>query len=175
MDVATAIVAWLQPVWNLLILIGMLIGLALVGIGLSGVHRGIHEGNGQNIHKKLGWITVLFGIILINTPTALNSLSLTIFNSATQSAIAYSGAAAGQYAVIVHAALGIVSLVGLYGVISGLLILKPAANGGRAEDFWHGIRRLVGGTLAVNIVPALHVLGASLGGTMQALVTKLVG
>lgn len=169
MEVATAIVGWLQPVWNLMILIGMLIGLALSGYGLYAIaNNSLEQGRG----KRGGWLLLLLGVILLNTSSALNTLSLSIFNQSTQSAIGYTPAGGGQYAIIVEAALGIVSLVGLYGVISGLLLLKPE---GRSEDFWHGIRRLVGGTLAVNIVPALHVLGASLGGTMQSVITKLVG
>ena len=170
MDVAAAIVSWLQPVWNLMILVGVLIGFALSGLSLQKIAAGTMEQRPFDV--RLGWIGLLFGVILVNISGALDALSLSIFNQSTQSAIAYSGTAGGQYAVVVHAALGIVSLVGLYGVVSGLLLLKP---NGRSDDFWHGIRRLVGGTLAVNIVPALHILGASLGGTIQALVTKLVG
>lgn len=173
MDVATAIVGWLQPVWNLMILVGMLIGFTLASASLYKIANGSIEQQAKEV--RIGWIGLLFGVILTNVSSLLNSLSLSIFNQSTQSAIGYSGTGGGQYAVIVHAALGIVSLVGLYGVVSGLLMLKPSASGGRSEDFWHGIRRLIGGTLAVNIVPALHVLGASLGGTMQSVITKLVG
>lgn len=170
MEVATAIVGWLQPVWNLMILIGILIGVALSGLGLYKIASASFEQHAA--HKRLGWMSLLFGVILVNTSGALNTLSLSIFNQSTQSAIGYTPSGGGQYAIIVQAALGIVSLVGLYGVVSGLLKLK---GGGQQDEFWHGVRRLVGGTLAVNIVPALHVLGASLGGTMQSVITKLIG
>ena len=64
---------------------------------------------------------------------------------------------------------GDVTLEGRFAILEKL---DPARHG---HAFWEGVRRLVGGTLAVNIVPALHVLGASLGGTMQSVITKLIG
>ena len=103
----------------------------------------------------------------------LDVLSQSVFNQATQNGISYSGSGGGQYAEIVHAAFSIISIVGLYGIISGLYMLKPSEQ--PSHEFWHGIRRVVGGTLAVNIVPALTFLGGSLGGTMQSVITKLIG
>ena len=170
MDVATAILSWVQPVWNFMILATILIGFAFAGYGLKKFHQGLTEGNGPKTHEKQGFFTFVVGLFLINIKAVLDDLSMTIFNQTTQTGIAYSGGGGGQYAEIVHAAFSIISLVGLYGIISGLLILRS-----EKEELWHGLRRLAGGTLAVNIVPALTFLGGSLGGTMQAVITKLIG
>lgn len=172
-ETAQAIISWLQPVWTFMQLLGVLIGFVTAAFGLLTAFRGAAEtGQMHNPKSRIGWVGVVIGTFLANLPAALDTLSLTIFNQTTQSAIAYGGTGGGQYAEIEHAVLGIVSLVGLYGIITGFLLLRNAHE--NRDHFWHGIRRLIGGTLAVNIVPALTVLGASLGTTMQSVITRII-
>ncbi|NNM65719.1 MAG: hypothetical protein HKL99_14145 [Burkholderiales bacterium] len=169
MDIAQAILGWLQPVWTLMQMLGVLIGFIMTGSSLLAIVRAQVERSKSNI----AWVGVIVGILLGNLPAALNTLSYTIFNRGTQSAIAYAGGGGGQYAQLEAAVLGVISLVGLYGVIKGFLLLRAAHES--RDHFWHGIKHLIGGTLAVNIVPMLQIGGASLGSTMQSVVTKIIG
>lgn len=173
-NTAAAIISWLQPVWGFMELFAVFLGLVLCGIGLWGYVKS-KESHDKGA-SRAGIANFIAGLILLNLPGVLNILSMSIFNSQTQSAIGYSGGGGNaQYALMQQAIFGVISLVGIYGVVSGILMLRHG-SGANADPhaFWHAMRRIIGGTLAVNIVPTLTVLGASLGTTTQSVISRII-
>ena len=79
----------------------------------------------------------------------------------------------GPYADMVRLALVIVMLVGFYQIAKGLVLLKRSAEGG--DCFWRAVTHIAGGTLCVNIRQFMLVLGASAGGVLRDVVTRLLG
>ena len=173
MSMAAAIVSWLSPFWTLITTLALLIGFTTVGLSLMAVASGAAEGSHGAQKVRAGWGGVVIGFLLVNFPGLLSSLSMTVFNASTQTAIAYTPPGNSQYADIVHAVLGVMSLLGAYGIIKGLLQLRHAHE--HRDLFWSGIRHLIAGIFMVNVVPFLHLLGVSFGSTLQSVVTNLIG
>ena len=107
------------------------------------------------------------GSLLLSFRAVTDMLTESLFNASAPEGLA------GPYADMVRLALVIVMLVGFYQIAKGLVLLKRSAEGG--DCFWRAVTHIAGGTLCVNIRQFMLVLGASAGGVLRDVVTRLLG
>ena len=163
------ILASVQPWWHVLHLLAILLGLALV---VSSLIRFASAGRSRQGGMGASVMMLISGILLVNFAGFMDSISYSMFaRASTHSLIAYTGSIGHVSGPMVRLALNIVQLVGLYGVIKGVLLLSRA--GSDAKALGPAFTHIIGGTIAVNIVVFLGVLGSTVGGGMQTTITKL--
>ena len=114
------------------------------------------------------------GAMLVNAGTWMDGVSQTFLQTASYHALAYSAASGPGASAFVAFAVDTVQLAGFVGVIRGLYGLRletrgNGAPGGRATS----LGQIVFGTLAVNIVPTLHLAGNTIGGPLQSFINRV--
>ena len=113
------------------------------------------------------------GALLLSFRAVTDMLTESLFNASAPEGLATVETGPGPYADMVRLALVIVMLVGFYQIAKGLVLLKRSAEGG--DCFWRAVTHIAGGTLCVNIRQFMLVLGASAGGVLRDVVTRLLG
>ena len=113
------------------------------------------------------------GSLLLSFRAVTDMLTESLFNASAPEGLATVETGPGPYADMVRLALVIVMLVGFYQIAKGLVLLKRSAEGG--DCFWRAVTHIAGGTLCVNIRQFMLVLGASAGGVLRDVVTRLLG
>lgn len=113
------------------------------------------------------------GSLLLSFRSVTDMLTESLFNASAPEGLATVETGPGPYADMVRLALVIVMLVGFYQIAKGLVLLKRSAEGG--DCFWRAVTHIAGGTLCVNIRQFMLVLGASAGGVLRDVVTRLLG
>jgi hypothetical protein len=132
-----------------------------------------HHSHQQGGGKKI-FIGCVAGVMLFNIMSLLDMLSLSLFAKASETGLSYDPPnAADPSGLYVKFAIYVVMLVGLAGVIHGCVLLKRSAEDGRQTG--PALTHLVGGTMAVNIVSFLHMLGDSMGTSVSSVVNAMVG
>jgi uncharacterized membrane protein len=165
-DILANLIPHLESWWTVLTVIVSLIGLALLVIGLLGLSKVQAEG------KKKAFLTLLAGVLLLNSPEFMDVLAQSLFSHDSAEVLSYrppTGAAAG----LIRLAVLVVGLVGLIGVARGIYLLKlaPGEGGGVPRALVH----IIGGILCVNLVEFLRLLAASLGGEVESIVSAILG
>lgn len=153
----------LLPWWNVIVEFGQLIGFAfIIGSLILLIKRG--QG-GSRASLGLSVSMVIAGIMLFQLTSSLNTLSMTVFQTASVqgNVLAYTGggtssATAMSIAIRAFAVL-VAQLVGLIGFIKGLTLLSK--TGEDMSLMGPATTRIVGGFLAINVIPALVGLAAS--------------
>lgn len=154
--------------WPLLMTIAALAGFTLAGIGVWKVMAAKQQREGV----KIGVVTILIGALLVSLQSILNSVTLSTFGQDSRSTLDYS-AGGDPFGIFVTVGVKIVILVGLYGALKGMLLLR--ASGEDPRQFWRGVTHLGGGVAAINIDLLAHALGQSLGGGLDSVITRIMG
>lgn len=163
------IIEQLQKWWNPSIYLCFICGLFFVVLGLS--HFALAQGNmgHGSRNKRRALAEIIIGIMMINFPAVLETLSQSILvrNTITDLSFAPPDGPAKLY---IQFSLYVINLVGVYGVWKGLLQF-----GQHEPLIGKGFTYLIGGSMAVNFVELLRALGNTFGGIIQDTVTAIVG
>ena len=165
----TNVVAALAPWWDTLIMMSYLVGLFLVVLSLFDLVKEGREGGGLKT-AALGFFS---GVFLLSLPAFMNMTAQTLFGTDAPSSLSYSSPAGSTYAAAVNLAVTVVMLVGVFGYIKSFILFRESAKDG--SKFVLGIWHIIGATLAVNIVEFLKIIGVTVGGSMQTIISNVVG
>lgn len=160
----------LRAWWPAIEVIAAMMGFFMIITGIGSI---ISQGR-QGMKFKAPIASIIGGVLLLNVISLLDVLASSVF--ATGSATGLTYAAPGgtdPTAIYITFAVYIVMLVGLCGIIQGGRLLKSSADDGR--QLGPAITHLIGGTLGVNVIQFLHLLGASMGTSVDSAITKLIG
>lgn len=163
----TVIGDWWQPLQDIVILSGIV----LVAIGLFSARKAGKQGTSV----KLAVFEVIAGILLASIPAWMDTLSQTAFQQNGPSAITTASASSstGDYHIIVTFGFDVLMLVGLYGIVTGILLLRDSAED--RSKFRPFLTHTIGGIVALNMETFLITIGNTVGGTFQAMITHVIG
>ena len=161
--------AALSPWWDTLMILSYLIGFILVVIALFDIVKEGREGGGI----KVATIGFFSGVFLLSLPALMNVFAQTVFSTNAPSSLSYASPAGSGYADVVNLAVTVVMLVGLFGYIKSFFLFRESARDG--SKFVLGIWHVIGATLAVNIVQLLNVIGVTVGGSLQSMISNVIG
>jgi hypothetical protein len=102
----------------------------------------------------------------------MDSLSMTVFNQSSEQSLSYSPPSHPGSIYLQFAVYGIMT-VGVIGIARGISLMRDTPN--QAMNLSRGIIHLFGGILAVNIIPFLRGIGATVGGDVQSYITTIIG
>lgn len=157
----------LQQWWKPIILLAYLIGLAFAVLSLT------QAVNQRHRHGRSGAaLTFLAAVLLLNLPSLMDSLSMTIFNQSSEQTLSYSPPSSPGSVYIQFAVYAIMT-VGVIGIIRGVCLLRDSA--GQPGNFSRGIVHMVGGIIAVNLITFLRGIGATIGGDVQSYISTILG
>lgn len=160
----------LQHFYPLIRTTGILCGLAMTGFALLYLYRS--AGSGRSALPGLACLVT--GAMLASFSSVLDALSMTVFQqSAPEDMATVQAGTLGGLENMVVLAVTIVMTVGAYQVLKGLILLKQSADG--AHTFWPAVTHMAGGILCLNIRPFMQALGTTFGGSVQDVVTALLG
>ena len=161
------VIPHLQQWWSVIITLAYLVGLAFTLVAavqaISQKHR---------FNRATAFWSFWAAVLLLNLPTLMDSLSMTVFNQSSEQSLSYSPPSHPGSIYLQFAVYGIMT-VGAIGIARGICLLRDTPN--QAMNMGRGIVHLFGGILAVNIIPFLRGIGATVGGDVQSYVTKLLG
>jgi hypothetical protein len=161
------VIPHLQQWWPVIITLAYLVGVAFTVVAAV---QAISQK--QRFNRSTAAWTFLAAVLLLNFPTLMDSLSMTVFNQGSEQALSYSPPSNPGSVYIQFAAYGIMT-VGAIGIARGICLLRDTPN--QAMNMSRGIVHLFGGILAVNIIPFLRGVGATVGGDVQTYVAKIIG
>lgn len=170
LEACASVAASLQHFYPLIKAASVLSGLTVTGFSLLWLYRSAEE------HRRVlpGLAGLVVGAMLTSFTGVLDALTMTIFQeSAPEDLATVQAASAGGLENMVVLALTIVMVVGLYQVLKGLIMLKQSAEG--AHTFWSAATHITGGILCLNIRSFMLALGATLGGSVEEVVSALLG
>ena len=171
MNVFSQMVAEYASLFSMLTMAAGALGIGLGGYGL----RNMALAKLRREPGVAGLWPFATGAMLVNAGTWMDGVSQTFLQTASYHALAYSGASGLGASAFVAFAVDTVQLAGFVGVIRGLYGLRletrgSGAPGGRTTS----LGQIVFGTLAVNIVPTLHLAGNTIGGPLQSFINRVV-
>ncbi len=161
------VIPHLQQWWPVIVLLSYLIGL---GFGVVSLVQAISQK--QRFNRSVAVWTFWVAVLLLNLPSLMDSLSMTVFNQTSEQSLSYSPPASPG-AVYIQFAVYAIQTVGLIGIMRGLCLLRDTPN--QSMNFSRGIVHLFGGIIAVNLVNFLRGIGATVGGDVQTYVAKIIG
>ena len=170
MNVFSQMVAEYASLFSMLTMAAGTLGIGLGGYGL----RSMALSKLRREPGVAGLWPFASGAMLVNAGTWMDGVSQTFLQTASYHALAYSAASGPGASAFVAFAVDTVQLAGFVGVIRGLYGLRletrgNGAPGGRATS----LGQIVFGTLAVNIVPTLHLAGNTIGGPLQSFINRV--
>ncbi len=161
MNYLNNIINSLTPWWTTVTILAYLIGISLFVVSAHSALNNAREKTSNN------YIWLFFASVLcLNLPAFLNSISVTIFNNGSVNNILAYTSNVKNGAGYITFAIRAVMIIGLVGVIYGINLLRDTAQ--RAKDIPKAMSHLIGGTLAVNIVQFLQMIGATAGGDVKS-------
>jgi hypothetical protein len=161
------VIPHLQQWWPVLIRLAYLTGLAFVIVSLV---QGVSQKHRFNRSTAV-W-TFWASVLLLNLPTLMDSLSMTVFNQSSEQTLSYSPPSSPG-SVYIQFAVYAIATVGVIGIARGICLLRDTPN--QALNLSRGIVHLFGGIIAVNLVTFLRGIGATVGGDVQTYVAKIIG
>ena len=161
------VIPHLQQWWPVLITLSYLVGVAFVIV--SGVQAISQK---QRFNRSTAVWTFWAAVLLLNLPTLMDSLSMTVFNQSSEQALSYTPPSSPGSVYIQFAVYGIAT-VGVIGIARGICLLRDTPN--QAMNLSRGIVHLFGGIIAVNLVTFLRGIGATIGGDVQSYIAKIIG
>ena len=161
------VIPHLQQWWPVIVLLSYLIGL---GFGVVSLVQAVSQK--QRFNRSIAVWTFWVAVLLLNLPSLMDSLSMTVFNQTSEQSLSYSPPASPG-AVYIQFAVYAIQTVGLIGIMRGLCLLRDTPN--QSMNFSRGIVHLFGGIIAVNLVNFLRGIGATVGGDVQTYVAKIIG
>ena len=161
------VIPHLQLWWPVIVLLSYLIGL---GFGVVSLVQAVSQK--QRFNRSVAVWTFWVAVLLLNLPSLMDSLSMTVFNQTSEQSLSYSPPSSPG-AVYIQFAVYAIQTVGLIGIMRGLCLLRDTPN--QSMNFSRGIVHLFGGIIAVNLVNFLRGIGATVGGDVQTYVAKIIG
>ncbi len=161
------VIPHLQQWWPVIITLAYLVGVSFTVVAAV---QAISQKNRFN-RATAGW-SFLAAVLLLNLPALMDSLSMTVFNQSSQQSLSYSPPSSPGSVYIQFATYAIMT-VGAIGIARGICLMRGTPN--QAMNMSRGIVHLFGGILAVNIIPFLRGIGATVGGDVQSYIAKIIG
>lgn len=161
------VIPHLQQWWPALIVIAYTIG---VGLAVLSFFQAVSKRNRDN--RTMAIWTFLAAVLLLNLPTLLDSLSITVFNQSSEQSLSYSPPSSPGSVYIQFAVYAIMT-VGIIGIVRGVCLLRDSSS--HAGNIARGIVHMIGGIIAVNIVTFLRGIGATVGGDVQSYIATIIG
>jgi len=161
------VIPHLQQWWPVIITLAYLIGVAFTIVAAV---QAVSQKNRYNRSAAVWsfWAAVL----LLNLPTFMDSLSMTIFNQSSEQSLSYTPPSHPGSVYLQFAVYGIMT-VGAIGIARGICLMRDTPN--QAMNMSRGIVHFFGGILAVNIITFLRGIGATVGGDVQSYIAKIIG
>lgn len=161
------IIPHLQQWWPVILVLSYLAGVvfAIVAAAQAISHK-------HKYTRSVSVWTFFSGVLLLNLPAFLDSLSLTVFNSSSEQTLSYVPPSNPGSVYIQFAAYAIMS-VGLVGVARGICLLRDTPQ--KPSNLSRGIIHLIGGIIAINIIQFLRGIGATIGGDVQSYISTIIG
>lgn len=161
------VIPHIQAWWPVIIVLAYLAGLifAFVSLAQSISHK-------HKYTRSTALWTFFSAVLLLNLPTFMDSLSMTVFNSSSEQTLSYMPPSHPGSIYIQFAVYAIMS-VGLIGIARGMSMLRDSPS--KPSNFSRGIVHLFGGIIAVNLVTFLRGIGATVGGDVQSYITTIIG
>lgn len=153
----------LQQFWTLIFLIAVLMGLTLAGGGLYRLAKsGGRVGAGSPGMPK----TMVFsGIMIMNVPAVLDTLSMSTLNEPSVQALSYiPPESAGK--MYIQLAVYLIQIIGLCAILRGWNQMDKINRAGDAA-FTKASAHIIAGFMDVNIVEWFRVFGFTFGGPIQ--------
>jgi hypothetical protein len=161
------VIPHLQQWWPVLIRLSYLVGLAFVIVSLV---QGVSQKHRFNRSTAV-W-TFWAAVLLLNLPTLMDSLAMTVFHQTSEQTLSYSPPSSPG-SVYIQFAVYAIATVGVIGIARGICLLRDTPN--QAMNLSRGIVHLFGGIIAVNLVTFLRGIGATVGGDVQTYIAKIIG
>jgi hypothetical protein len=163
----------LTPIWPALMIIAYAVGGVLVlSSGLQAAHAGARHGAMGRGSMFMVIMTFFCGVLLLNFPTWMDTLAMTLFNSSSEQSLSYT-APSHEGSSYVTFAVRFVRIIGVIGILRGILLLRASAADSKV--FFKAVTHLIGGILCVNIVQFLNAIGTSAGGDVQSTIAMMIG
>lgn len=161
------VIPHIQQWWPVIIILAYVIGVAFAVISCV---QAVSRKNRFNRSTAVWafWAAVL----LLNLPTLMDSLSLTVFNQSSEQTLSYTPPSSPGSVYIQFAVYAIMT-VGIIGIIRGICLMRDTAN--QSMNFSRAIVHLIGGIIAVNLVTFLRGIGATIGGDVETYITTIIG
>jgi hypothetical protein len=168
------VIPHLQRLWLPILIISVLMGLTLIIVGL---YRFAGAGNRAGAYHRnplsLSAVMVIAGIVLVNIPAALDTITMSTMQQASMQDMSYVPPQSMGRSYI-QLAVYLIQLVGLCGFIRGWSLMGKIGSQGDSA-FWRSTAHIIGGAWAVNIIGFFHMLGLSFGGPIQDAVSFTLG
>jgi len=161
------VIPHLQQWWPVLIRLAYLVGLVFAIVSFS---QAVSQK--QRFNRSTAVWSLWCAVLLLNLPTLMDSLSMTVFNQSSEQTLSYSPPASPG-SVYIQFAVYAIATVGVIGIARGICLLRDTPN--QAMNFSRGIVHLFGGIIAVNLVTFLRGIGATIGGDVQTYIAKIIG
>jgi hypothetical protein len=166
------VIPHLQKFWMPILAISFLMGLAFIVVGLFKMAEAGNRFSHQRTPFSGSSLMVLIGIVLMNIPGVLDTLTLTTLQQPSMQELSYMPPE-GVGRSYIRLAIYIVQLVGLCAVVRGCALLRMTArNGG---GFGRAVTHTIGGAWAVNIIGFFRMVGLTVGGPIQNAVQFTLG
>lgn len=171
MNVFSQMVAEYGSIFSMLTMAAGALGIGLAGTGL----RSLALSKLRHDPGIPGIWPFASGSMLVNVGAWMDGVSQTFLQTASYQSLAYGAASGGGSSAFVAFAVDTVQIAGLVGVLRGLYGLRAEGRGsgppgGRAVS----LGQVAFGTLAVNVVPTLHLMGNTIGGPLQSFINRVI-
>ena len=144
----------------------------LVGVAFTIVAAVQAISQNQRFSRSTALWSFWAAVLLLNLPTLMDSLSMTVFNQSSEQSLSYTPPSHPGSIYLQFAVYGIMT-VGVIGIARGISLMRDTPN--QPMNLSRGIVHLFGGILGVNIIPFLRGIGATVGGDVQSYVAKIIG
>ncbi|MDR2503366.1 MAG: hypothetical protein LBD82_03135 [Deltaproteobacteria bacterium] len=161
------VIPHLQQWWPVLIVLAYLLGVIFVMVAAAQAINQKHK-----FSRSTDLWTFMAAVLLLNLPALMDSLSMTVFNQSSEQSLSYSPPSSPGSVYLQFAVYGIMT-VGVIGITRGICLMRDTPN--QAMSMSRGLIHLFGGILAVNIIPFLRGIGATLGGDVQTYIARIIG
>jgi hypothetical protein len=165
-NILTNLLPHLESWWFVLELLFYLLGFGLFVLSLAKLV-------GSRRDKAWGELALALaaGILLINSPALLDSLSRSLFGHSSVQSLSYRPPE-HPARVYIQFSFYVIALVGLIGVGRGIFILKDASI--RPGQLSRALVHIFGGVLCINLESTLTFLARTMGSHVQGLVASII-
>jgi hypothetical protein len=160
------VIPHLQQWWQTIIVIIYVLGLITAFRALY-----VTADNKNRVSKRSTLLAITAAVLLLNMPSFMDSLSMTLFNQSSEQSLSYSPPSSPASVYIQFAVYAIMT-IGLIGIARGICLL---AEEQQSRSIARAITHIVGGIIAANIVTFLRGIGATVGGDVQSYIAKIIG
>lgn len=161
------VIPHLQQWWPVLIVLAYLVG---IGFVMMSVVQAVSHKNRFNRAPAV-W-SFLAAVLLLNLPTLMDSLSMTLFNASSEQTLSYTPPSS-EGSVYIQFAVYAIMTIGMIGIARGVCLLRDTPN--QSANFSRAITHMVGGIIAINLVTFLRGIAVTIGEDVQSYVAKILG